>query len=92
MLAFLLLLPLACVLGALYWLAAGARGAAPRQRRHDRITLVITGTAMLVAGVLSARHAPEARGAIWAEVHSALWVFFMLLAALATGWWLRPRP
>lgn len=91
MLAFLLLLPLACVLGGLYWLAAGTRGAGPRQRRHDRITLVLTAAVMLMAGVLSARYAPEASGAIWAEVHSALWAFFVLLAALATGWLLRPR-
>lgn len=91
MLAFLLLLPLAFVLGGLYWIAAGARGQSPAQRRHDRWALALTGLAMLAASVLAARYAPDARGPIWAEVNSALWGFFTLLTALAAGWGLRPR-
>lgn len=91
MLAFLLLLPLAGVLGWLYWIAAGTRGQAPGQRRHDRWTLGLTALSMLAASVLAARYAPDARGPIWPEVNSALWGFFTLLAALAAGWSLRPR-
>lgn len=90
MLAFLLLLPLGAVLGWLYWLAAGARGQSPVQRRHDRWTLALTLLATLAASVLAARYAPEARGPIWPEVNSALWGFFTLLAAFAAGWVLRP--
>jgi H+/Cl- antiporter ClcA len=88
---FLLLLPLAFVLGGLYWITAGARGQTPRQRRHDRWTLALTAVLTLAAAVLAARYAPDARGPIWPEVNSALWGFFTLLAALAAGWGLRPR-
>jgi hypothetical protein len=91
MLAFLLLLPLGVVLGGLYWIAAGTRGQTAPQRRHDRWTLALTAILMLAASVLAARYAPDARGPIWPEVNSALWGFFTLLAALASGWWLRPR-
>ncbi|MCU0753882.1 MAG: hypothetical protein MUE46_02000 [Xanthomonadales bacterium] len=91
MLAFLLLLPLGVVLGGLYWIAAGARGSAPSQRRHDRWALGLTALSVLLASLLAVRFAPPASGAIWAEVHSALWAFFTLLAALGLSWLLRPR-
>jgi hypothetical protein len=91
MLAFLLLLPLGLVLCSLYWIAAGTRGSAAIQRRHDRWALGLTGLSVLLAGVLGVRLAPPASGAIWAEVHSALWGFFTLLAALTLAWLLRPR-